>query len=288
MCRRYKLVWECDCDYQGEQPVVCCPTSDYVQVNPDTPPHNPKLAWIEASETDIDPRYLACFGTTWENPIELEMKRTCYDCPVPSDTGNEYAMPFNLGKELCLELLTSDVGVSIFLPLYNFLVDFYKLISWRSLYEQSRWWGDLSIRDLEYVNLATDAVVGFLGKVGNARTHFGLEVLPEALSSNVAEAQDFLVFLKEKLAYNLLLTKDDEASRTKTLLTKVALETLEKEDRECFVCFTNFGEDKDGVVEDAVKTPCHHTIGEACAKKWFVQENHVTCPICRTSLPRFL
>lgn len=286
MCRRYVLVWECDCDYNGEQPVICCPTSDYIQVSPDTPPENRKIVWIEPSVIDIDPRYLECFGTTWDTPIELEMKRTCYDCYLPSDDNTECDLPFELGEERCLEnLYPASEGLEYHLAGRERLFDFCDHICWRSPYEESRWWGDSSSSDLEFINLKINSLVEFNRRIKNTREHFKIKTLPRDLGWNMLRAQDLLIFLKKILVYNLLITTDNEASSIR-LLTRVPLETLEKEDRECFVCALPFIEEIiDGVAKDAVETPCHHVFCRSCANKWF--QDHITCPFCRTSLPSF-
>lgn len=119
-------------------------------------------------------------------------------------------------------------------------------------------------------------------------THSG-QNFTEEVSSQLKRVREFQIFLKSKVALNVLLAKDDEedGSRVKPkLLTKVPLETLE-EDLECFVCQDPFGEkNEDGVIEDAVETPCHHLIGSSCANQWFIEEKHDICPFCRTSFPK--
>lgn len=141
MCRRYQFIWQCGCDQKDEKhPVICCPTSNYL--NDNTPSGFPKFSWIEASQTEIDPQHLGCFGSTWENPIKLEIKRTCYKCPIPPNTIDDFPtiwfdMPYYLGIERCVEILMTDDAWRSGRN-YPSISRNLERIRWRSNYEQLR------------------------------------------------------------------------------------------------------------------------------------------------------
>ncbi|KUJ23278.1 uncharacterized protein LY89DRAFT_728040 [Mollisia scopiformis] len=66
------------------------------------------------------------------------------------------------------------------------------------------------------------------------------------------------------------------------LLTRIEIESLEEDNRECFICLDQYGqrEAPDEDPEAAVKLPCGHCFGDACIGITFKQLEW-KCPFCR-------
>ena len=74
-------------------------------------------------------------------------------------------------------------------------------------------------------------------------------------------------------------------------LSRVAVETLAQDDRECGICRGVYGEDicTGGEIESAVRLPCSHVLGEGCLAKLLLKKScggtgHSICPFCRTQV----
>ncbi|KFX93127.1 hypothetical protein V490_04993, partial [Pseudogymnoascus sp. VKM F-3557] len=68
-------------------------------------------------------------------------------------------------------------------------------------------------------------------------------------------------------------------------LQQVDLSTLTGDDRNCIICYNEFGiKNPDGNIESAVRLPkCKHIFGDHCLKHWLKDSD--SCPYCRDKLP---
>ncbi|KFY37107.1 hypothetical protein V494_04893, partial [Pseudogymnoascus sp. VKM F-4513 (FW-928)] len=68
-------------------------------------------------------------------------------------------------------------------------------------------------------------------------------------------------------------------------LEKVELSSLAGDDRNCIICYNEFGiKNPDGNIECAVRLPkCKHVFGDHCLKHWLKDSD--SCPYCRDKLP---
>ncbi|KAF1926466.1 uncharacterized protein M421DRAFT_422795 [Didymella exigua CBS 183.55] len=74
----------------------------------------------------------------------------------------------------------------------------------------------------------------------------------------------------------------EQASYTRgTVLTPVKADTLDRNERACYICFQPFGSTASlqAGPEGPVQLPCGHVFGEVCISIWIRSSN--SCPFCR-------
>ncbi|CAG8952648.1 hypothetical protein HYFRA_00009756 [Hymenoscyphus fraxineus] len=305
MCRQYKVNWACGCQPAESSVIFFCPASHWIGQSWADPIAT--LIWDTTAEhevTESDLPGIACFGETYNSPIGLDFNRSCKKCPLPSSTNDEVEIfTSDLEKaDKFSSFILDEEYLTLFAQHNNFFYPDPELRRHPS-YQDLRKWADLSPEDLECVVSRTNKLETLLRKVEvcvkvsaarekemlraeriHRNAHF------RAISTNI---QRWLEWLKWIELSAMILTKDGELfpreptqKPNQKLLTEVSLEELDKEDLECAVCSVTFGQEGENhIVETCVETPCHHKFGSSCAHRWFVLDEHPTCPFCRESLP---
>ena len=70
-------------------------------------------------------------------------------------------------------------------------------------------------------------------------------------------------------------------------LPKVAVDSLDVDERECGICREPYGEVSASEPEEAVKLPCGHVLGKECLTVMIASWRHQSCPLCRRTIALF-
>ncbi|KAF4977394.1 hypothetical protein FZEAL_6071 [Fusarium zealandicum] len=102
--------------------------------------------------------------------------------------------------------------------------------------------------------------------------------------SDSSESMDDTLVRHMQVVRGSVSTKMVASKRTLGSLQSVKIEDLAEADRNCVICYNDYGvQTPEGISEAPLRLPkCGHVFGDHCIKKWF--EDSDSCPYCRDKL----
>jgi hypothetical protein len=115
-------------------------------------------------------------------------------------------------------------------------------------------------------------------------TPLRLQAITEFRVRMVMERQQRAELAEVSAAQTILRARNAERARRlaeiSSLLTPVSISSLNAEERDCFICTTEYGAShEDHEAENPARLPCGHVFGAWCLTSWLSKMN--SCPMCR-------
>jgi len=78
------------------------------------------------------------------------------------------------------------------------------------------------------------------------------------------------------------LEHENREKRCALLLQTLKTEDLQEDERQCSICFAEFGDSESETTEQPCKTHCGHIFGGKCIQAWICHQRVTSCPMCRS------